>query len=131
MRLNSTLSRYIITGGGAYLLEMAVLFCLKHLHLGNVTSVAISFWIGLVTAFLLQKFFAFKEKTVKKLHLTRQATQYLALVGFNYLLTLVFVALVATSITVFGARTIAIGMTTLWNYYFYKKHIFTSPPAGA
>ena len=52
----STLLRYIITGGGSFAFELTVLFLLKLAGLSNTWAVALSYWVGLTVSFLLQKF---------------------------------------------------------------------------
>lgn len=121
------LFRYLLVGGGAYLVEMATLFLLKKVSLGNVESVAVSFWVGLIVAFVLQKSITFRSRAKSKKHLTHQATLYLLLVAINYLFTLAVVALIGNVITVFGARTFAIVITTAWNYAIYKIIFHDNP----
>jgi len=117
--------RYVFIGGVAYLIELTALyFFAVTLSLGSTLGVAISFWTGLVASFVLQKMFSFKNKAANKKHLTKQMTAYMTLVGFNYIFTLGFVAIFEAHIGLFVARTIALLITTVWNFYIYSKHIF-------
>ena len=60
--------RYLLVGGLAYIFEIFSIFILKSIGLSSVEAVAISFWIGLVAAFILQKYIAFQnfDKDIKK-----------------------------------------------------------------
>ena len=120
-KLNPKLVRYIIVGGLAYLVEMATLFGLKHeAKFSSVKSVAISFWVGLVVAFLLQKIITFKNHD-RRIHiLAKQIIAYGCLVLFNYLVTLITVKLLTPRLSVFIVRTMIIVLATIWNYYFYS-----------
>lgn len=122
--LQSKLARYILVGGTSYLIELIVIFSLVALGVKEIISVAISFWIGLAISFILQKVFAFgnRDRTVKKL--AWQSTSYGALVAINYFFTLTVVTLTTPLVGLFIARTAALIITTLWNYFAYKSIIF-------
>jgi putative flippase GtrA len=120
-----TIIRYIVIGGTSYVIELTVLLILaKLLHLNPVLSVGISFWVGLIMSFFLQKFFAFNNKTLKAKHLLWQSVMYGALVLVNYLFTLWFVGLFNSVMGLIGSRTIALIITTFWNYFVYKYVLF-------
>lgn len=129
--INNTAMRYLLVGGGSYVIEIGVLFSLKKLGLSNLASVAISFWIGLISSFLLQKFITFKSSSPSKKHLGMQIILYLSLVAFNYVFTLLLVGTIGKAINVLIIRTLAIICTTVWNYYFYKIHIFSDSKSAA
>lgn len=122
----STLLRYIIVGGTSYAIELSVLLLLVHvLHFNTTLAVSIGFWLGLVISFLLQKFLAFKNTDTRARRLTIQTVYYALLVLFNYGFTLLFVHLLEPFIDLSIARTLALIITTAWNYIIYKKVIFT------
>jgi putative flippase GtrA len=116
----NTLVRYLAVGGSSYVLEITVLYGLKTAGLSSVAAVAISFWFGLLFAFFTQKLIAFKDKNSSKKAYAKQFTIYLALVAFNYAFTLGFVALFDTMLSVYLLRTIALAITTIWNFFVYK-----------
>ena len=121
----STLLRYIIVGGTSYAIELSVLLLLVHvLHFNTTLAVSIGFWLGLVISFLLQKFLAFKNTDTRARRLTIQTVYYALLVLFNYGFTLLFVHLLEPFIDLSIARTLALIITTAWNYVIYKKVIF-------
>ena len=122
----STLLRYIIVGGTSYAIELSVLLLLVRVFDFNTTlAVSIGFWLGLVISFLLQKFLAFKNTDTRARRLTIQTVYYALLVLFNYGFTLLFVHLLEPFIDLSIARTLALIITTAWNYIIYKKVIFT------
>ena len=117
--------RYLIVGGSAYIVEAAsLLLLLNVLSLGAVTSVAISFWIGFIMAFLLQKYITFANKQKSKKAMLNQLVLYGLLVLLNYIFTILFVYTLAGAFGALLTRTIAIIITTIWNYFIYSKLIF-------
>jgi putative flippase GtrA len=120
-KLNPKLIRYLIVGGTAYLIEMATLYVLKNgVGLSSIKSVAISYWVGFVVAFLSQKIITFNNHD-KRLHiLAKQLFAYSCLILFNYIVTLVAVRFLTPKLSVFLVRTLVIALGTLWNYYFYS-----------
>lgn len=121
-----TVIKYIAIGATAYLIELtALLLFVDVLKFSTSLAVAISFWVGFIAAFFLQKVVVFKTDTAAKNSFTKQAVYYSLLVAFNYCFTLVFVPLLAKYIDLVVARTIILGLTTLWNFLFYKRVIFT------
>jgi len=120
--IGNQIIRYLFVGGFSYLVEMGCLFLL-HTGLGlNATlAVAISFWVGFIVAYVLQKFVTFKNKDRSRSAVTKQLLGYSLLVGWNYLFTLLVVNLFVQYISVFVLRTLVIITTTAWNYIAYKK----------
>lgn len=112
--------RYVLAGVLAYAVELLSILGMSHfLHFSAELATACGFWIGLPTSFLLQKIFAFKdyEKGIKTI--SKQLGAYALLVAFNYAFTLVVVALLPESWLIFS-RTLALVITTLWNFAFYR-----------
>lgn len=96
------------------------------LKMTSVLAVGISFWLGFLIAFVLQKLIAFKNTDRSKKTVARQTLLYSGLVGVNYLFTLAFVAIFGPILGTIVARTIALIITTGWNYVIYSKLIFRS-----
>jgi putative flippase GtrA len=119
------LVRYIAAGAASYAVELSCLLVLYKLFgLSAELATALAFWVGLATSFFLQKLFAFRDyqKTAKTI--SKQLGTYSVLVGFNYLFTISLVALFPAHLVIIS-RTIALILTTAWNYILYKKFIFT------
>jgi putative flippase GtrA len=116
-----TLVRYILVGGVAYFLEITSLYFLNHVAgLSPLKSVAISFWVGFVVAFVLQKFITFQNYDKRARIVMGQLALYSLLVVWNYAFTLVLVKFFASTISVFIVRTVAILIITSWNFFIYK-----------
>lgn len=122
LRLRSV--RYLMAGAGSYAIELSFLYSIiLAFGTSQTTATAIAFWIGLVTSFLLQKLFAFSNKSSSKKGLSKQAFLYVILVIINYIFTVVLVYLFR-DYEVAITRTIALIITTLWNFFIYKHLIF-------
>ncbi|MDB5176220.1 MAG: conserved rane protein [Candidatus Saccharibacteria bacterium] len=117
--------RYLLIGGSIYLLELLIIFAAGRMGAGPVLSVGLSFWIGLVVSFVLQKVVTFKDKRTETHILAPQIAAYAALVIFNFSFTIVVTALLRHSLSPAITRTLALGITTIWNFYLYKTRIFS------
>ena len=117
----SRLLRYLVVGGTAYLIEMVSLYVLhNNFGFSSLAAVAISFWIGFIVAFFLQKFVAFQNHDKRPHVIASQLVGYAALVAWNYGFTLLAVKYFASHGSVFLIRTVVILIVTLWNYSIYK-----------
>ena len=122
---NSQLIRYLFVGGTSYVLEIGLLAYLEYgLHIPTVISVSISFWFGFLIAFILQKIITFGDRQHSAKKIAWQSISYGLLVAFNFIFTLLFVQFFGPLIGVIVARTIALIITTMWNYVVYSKVIF-------
>lgn len=126
---SNTLFRYILTGGVSFFIEIACLLLLIRAGTSPLLAVGISFWIGLVTAFVLQKIITFQNKERRSRHIAWQTSTYILLVLINYLFTLFFVFVMEPLVGVFIARTVALGITVVWNYILYRHVIFNEAAA--
>jgi putative flippase GtrA len=114
--------RYLFVGGFSFVIEIATLYAFNQLlHVSATLSVTISFWVGFIVAYILQKLVAFQNKEKSRKALTKQLIGYSLLVLWNYGFTLLVVELFHTSVSVIILRTIVIVITTVWNYVLYKK----------
>jgi putative flippase GtrA len=89
--------------------------------------VTISYCLGTLTAFLLQKFVTFGDKRLHHKVVVPQLLATCALVGWNLLFTVMLTKLCEGILPTAVIRTMAIGITTLWNFYLYKTSIFRIP----
>jgi len=118
----NTFVRYLLVGGTGYIVEMGALYVLHYVcNLSSFASAAVSFWIGFVVAFVLQKLVTFKNFERRPETVARQILFYSLLTGWNYLFTLVLVKLFAGHTSVLVVRTVAIAIITLWNFVVYKR----------
>jgi putative flippase GtrA len=122
---NKKLIRYILVGGSVYLVEMFALLVLENfLNFSPLSSVAISFWIGFLLAFILQKLFTFGNSDIKHKTVAIQMVKYSLLVLWNYAFSLLMVKLLSFAVATIFIRTISIAIMTIWNFVIYNK-IFT------
>jgi putative flippase GtrA len=122
--LSTPLRRYIFVGGSVYLLELAVIVAAQNLGASAVLAVGLSFWIGLAVSFGLQKVVTFGDKRRHRKILIPQIIAYGLLVLFNFGFTLLVTKLLADAMPAVASRTLALGITTIWNFYLYKARIF-------
>lgn len=123
-KLSRPLKRYITIGVCVYIFELAVIVVAQALGATAVTAIAISFWLGLLVSFTLQKFITFGDRRVHHKVLIPQVIAYGLLVLFNFGFTVVMTKLLSGQLPAVIIRTLAIGMTTLWNFYLYRTRIF-------
>ena len=113
--------RYLFVGGFSFVIEISILHLLnKVLGIHPTISVAISFWIGFIVAYILQKVVTFQNKEKSKQAIVKQLIGYSLLVLWNYGFTILVVELFQNDLSVVLLRTIVIAITTIWNYLLYK-----------
>lgn len=126
MKISKSGRRYLIVGVSVYLLELLVIVIAQWLGASAVVAVGLSFWIGLLVSFGLQKFVTFEDKRLQRQVLSFQFAAFCALVFFNFAFTLLVTKLLANVVPAVICRTLALGITTFWNYYLYRTRIFKS-----
>ena len=118
--------RYVLIGGSVYVFEILMIVVAQHLGASAVVAVGVSFWLGLMVSFVLQKLVTFGDKRMHSRVLLPQIVAFSALVLFNFGFTLLLTKLLEHVLPAVVTRTLAVGMTTLWNFYLYKTRIFKS-----
>lgn len=118
--------RYLFIGGSVYVFEMLIIMIAQTLGTSAVVAVGISFWAGIVASFLLQKFVTFSDRRVRGQVLVSQIIAFALLVLFNFGFTLLVTEALTDSWPATITRTLALGITTIWNFYLYKTRIFKS-----
>lgn len=119
--------RYLLIGGSVYLLELVVIITTQYLGASAYWAVGLSFWVGLVASFWLQKIVAFGDKRLHRQVLIPQIFAFSALVLFNFTFTLFVTKLLISVLPAVLIRTLTLAITTTWNYYLYRTHIFKMP----
>jgi putative flippase GtrA len=120
--------RYLIVGGSVYVLELAVIFVAQHFGASPVKAVGISYILGTAVSFLLQKFVTFGDKRTHHRIVVPQFIATCILVVFNFGFTLLVTHLLAATVPAVVSRTVALGITTIWNFYLYRTRIFKHGP---
>ena len=118
-----TLVRYLFVGGTSYVFELSSLLLIFHLSGSRSLAAALSFWVGFLMAFFLQKLIAFKDYNKEMKAITRQGTFYILLNIWNYIFTVAFVSIFPDKYLIVS-RTAALVLMSAWNYVIYKKYIF-------
>lgn len=116
--------RYLLIGGSVYVFELAVILVMQWRGAGPVLAVAVSYVLGTMVSFLLQKLVTFGDK---RMHHKVVLTQFIAtclLVVFNFGFTLAVAKVFAHILPAVVSRTLALAICTLWNFYLYKTRIF-------
>jgi len=116
--------RYLLVGGSVYVFELAVILIAQYQGAGPVAAVAWSYVLGTAVSFVLQKLVTFGDKRMHHKILLTQLIATCALVIFNFGFTLLVTKLLAPVLPAVVSRTIALLITTLWNFYLYRTKIF-------
>jgi putative flippase GtrA len=124
--LQRPVARYVFIGGSVYLFELIVIVIAQALGSSSVKAVAISFILGTLVSFLLQKFVTFGDKRTHHKIILPQLIAVCLLVGWNFSFTVLFTKVFTDTLPAVVSRTIALLITTIWNFYLYKTHIFKS-----
>jgi len=115
--------RYILSGGISFVTENVIFYLFFYLFLSPVRAAnVISILVALVVNFLLNKFYVFKNNTVKR---TVQLVQYVILVAINLLVSTFLVGLmVDAGLSGIIAKPLVTALIISWTYVIYKKVIF-------
>lgn len=116
--------RYLLVGGSVYVLELVVIALGQGGGLSAVRAVALAFVVGTAVSFGLQKFVTFGDRRTHARVLAPQIVATVALVLFNLGFSVALTALLQKHLPAVVIRTIALSITTIWNFYLYKTHIF-------
>src|SRR6266536_1557344 len=111
--------RYLIIGGSVYLFELAVIIVAQAFGAGPVLAVGVSFILGTLVSFVLQKFVTFGDKRTHHKIVAAQLIATCLLVVFNFGFTLLVTRLLSPPLLPVITRTLALGITTIWNFYLY------------
>jgi putative flippase GtrA len=116
--------RYLLIGGSVYLFELAVIVAAQHIGASAVWAVAISFCLGTLVSFFLQKLVTFGDTRMHHRILIPQLIATALLIVWNLSFSVVLTKLLQDHLSAVVSRTFALGITTIWNFYLYKTRIF-------
>lgn len=123
--LSKPFGRYLLIGGSVYVFELVVIFVAQYAFKASaLVAVALSFWLGLIVSFILQKFVTFGDKRTHHKVLIPQIVAVSLLVLFNFGFTLLVTDLLKSLLHPTITRTLALAATTIWNFYLYRTRIF-------
>lgn len=123
------LARYLMTGGVAWLADLAV-FTTTFTALGIVAAQFLARTTGAVVAFLGHKLFVFEEKDVQPATIARQGLRYAALWVWSYAVsTLALIGLIERAgLNAVAAKVIVEAGIVVMNYLVMKTLIFHPRP---
>lgn len=115
--------RYLFVGGTTFILDFTTLFIL-HAHFGINIAIAtsIAYWLSVMYNFSLNRWWTFSKAEQQSMQ--KHAAMYGALLGANYLFTVIFVSVVSHFIYFGLAKALAVTIQISWTYYLYKNYIF-------
>lgn len=126
-KLSPHAKRYLAVGISVYIFELVVILLAQTLGATPVGAVALSFWSGLIISFLLQKFFTFGDRRTHYKVVAGQLFAFSLLVLFNFGFTVEMTHLFAAYLPAVIIRSLALAITTIWNFYLYKTKVFYRP----
>lgn len=118
--------RFLIVGGFTFVVDYGSFFILftalnEALYVAN----SISFTLGLITSFSLNRAWTFSNNNFAK-RVSHQFGSYLVLALTNLLMSNVFVGLLRhIGVNPRIGKIITIAVISIWNFFMYKKFIFT------
>lgn len=127
--LGTAFGRYLVVGGSVYVFELVVIIAALHTGASSLVAVGLSFWLGLIVSFVLTKFITFRDKRIHSRVLLPQIAAVSLLVLFNFGFTLLVTKLLSGFVPAIITRTLALGITTIWNFYLYRTRIFKTSTA--
>lgn len=122
--LHTPFGKYLVIGGSVYVFELIVIVIALKFGASSIVAVGQSFWLGLIVSFVLTKFVTFGDKRTHRRVLLPQIVAVSLLVLFNFGFTLLVTELLNNVLPAVATRTLALGVTTIWNFYLYKTRIF-------
>jgi putative flippase GtrA len=116
--------RYLLIGGSVYAFELAVIVAAQQLGATPVWAVAISFCLGTLVSFFLQKLVTFGDRRMHHRILIPQMVATALLIVWNLGFSVLLTKALQDHLPAVVTRTLALGVTTIWNFYLYKTRIF-------
>jgi len=115
--------RYLLGGGSAAAMEILSYKLMLIVGVYYLVASPISNGIGILTTFLMQKYFVFKKRE----GMARHAARFTLLTTWNLIaqtfLVYAFVELAGLGPTV--AKILGIGVVVSWNFFLYKFFVYT------
>ncbi|HSX06232.1 MAG TPA: GtrA family protein [Candidatus Saccharimonadia bacterium] len=125
-RLQRSSRRYLIVGASVYVFELIVIWVAQAGGATPVWSVVLSFCLGTAVSFFLQKLITFGDKRMHKRVILSQALATTLLVVWNLGFSIALTKVLQNFLPTIIIRTLALGITAIWNFYLYKTQIFNN-----
>jgi putative flippase GtrA len=126
-QIHGSLIRFLVVGLCAFGVEYGSFYGFyASLHWRLYIANSISFILGLITSFTLNRLWTFKSSDAQyHKKAAHQFSYYAVLAAINFLLTnLIVEGLVSLSLNAQIAKLVAMVTTSLWNYFLFKFIIF-------
>jgi putative flippase GtrA len=116
---------YMISGGAYFWVGYGLLLYLyNHLHWSLWWSTILSNLVGWTTNYILQRFWVFSNKSLKK-HQTQVTGRYIFITLVDFLLNyLILLGLNSIGIPPKFGQFISSAFFTIWNWFWYKFWVF-------
>lgn len=116
------LFRYLLSGGSAAFLELSSYTLMLWGGVWYMLAASVSAGIGLLSAFVFHKHFAFRKKE----NTGSQLLRYIVLQGCNAVaqVTMVYVFVEFFGVDAFAAKILGIGVVVSWNFFLYKFFVY-------
>lgn len=115
--------RYLLVGGTSFLVDAGLLFILHDIvDLSILIAGSVAFWVGVIYNFTLTRLWTFSVRDKQQLH--KHILLYALLLAFNYVSTIILLALLSNIMHFIIAKTLIVVAQTAWNYPIYKFVIF-------
>lgn len=119
--------RYVVAGGITAAANLSVLYALtEYLRLWYVLSSIIAVCVAWVVSFLLQKFWAFRERSLDTVHIQFALHAMLSLANIALNTVLLYAIVEWMHVWYMAAQVAVSGMLACMNYFVYKRYIFPS-----
>ncbi len=116
---------FIVAGGVAVVVDTGVLYVCKDIFgLNLISAVAVGFFAGFCSSFLLQKFWTFQDRSVGRMH--TQAFLYFVIAVANFFLTELSMYFLVEIVHVWYilAKILVAGGIACVTFFIYKFFIF-------
>lgn len=117
------LIKYICIGAISVAADIIFLyFFTEFFGLWYVLSAGLSFFIGLIIVFILNKFWSFQKYAFTK----NQLKKFIILMAINYISNMLIILFLTEYLTIayLASKLIIIAMQTIWNFLLYKFWVF-------
>ena len=124
---NHRFKRYILVGLLSAILEYASFFNFSHvLHYNLYISNSISFCVGLLTSFFLNRQWSFSEQKKYDKRFYHQFNRYLILAIINLFITNFIIGVLNFVLNnQLQDKLLSMIISSIWNYFIFQKFIFT------
>jgi len=116
------LTKFLLTGGTAALVEYVIFLLLQHLTIGLLIANSVSYLCGFVVSFVLNRAWVFSSNGAVK----KQLGSYTILAAVNFIISNCVLLLLVEVLKIPSpiAKIFTMMMIASWNYVLFSKFIF-------